>query len=186
MRDIQAASGERGEAPSFPPHAETEALSGPRSHSAESSTPGESTEAPAPTGGLMFVRCGTCNAALPSVPVALGDPADGLISHGCCPPCERLALAEVEAMQIPAVAYDGAVGEQDVEPDDDREDCGGCCDCGTCDLCAGDDVEVDGYHNDRDAGAKAFLTGLGLEALPGGIAVVLFIPWALLALAVGR
>ena len=51
----------------------------------------------APLAGVMFARCCVCNAALPSVLVAMDDPANGGISDGYCPPCGRRAQAEVEA-----------------------------------------------------------------------------------------
>ncbi len=50
-----------------------------------------------PPMGIMFRRCCACNAALPSLAVPAGDPADGMISHGYCEPCERRAQAEVES-----------------------------------------------------------------------------------------
>ena len=120
----------------------------------------------------MLVRCCVCGAGLTPVPVDVDDPTNGKTSHGYCGPCERQALAEVEAMQIPAV--------MDVEPDDDRDDCDDCCDC---DACCGDDVDV---PEREELGARSYLTGLGLWQLPDSFWVALFIPYALLALGGGR
>jgi hypothetical protein len=45
----------------------------------------------------MFVHCAKCGADCGTVPVSYGDPAEGMISHGLCGPCEREAWHEVEA-----------------------------------------------------------------------------------------
>lgn len=85
--------GERGEQLS-PRDGETEALNGPRSLSPESSVQGES-ETPAPTRGVMFVRCSVCKVELPSVPVAVGDDANGKWSDGLCAVHEAAMVREV-------------------------------------------------------------------------------------------
>lgn len=128
---------------------------------ARTGTP-ESSVAPAPARGIMFVRCCACSAQMPSVPVDLDDPANGQTSHGYCPPCERLVQAELEAMGPPEPPPEPIDGDGFV-PEHDPDGC-------ECPECCPDDSEED-------------LRGCGLDKVAG--LVVLLIPWALLAAQAG-
>lgn len=55
--------------------------------------------------GIMFVRCCRCTAQLPSVPVDINDPANGMTSHGYCEVCQREFLCEyMQAESLDAAA----------------------------------------------------------------------------------
>lgn len=77
------------------------------------SATGERPEAPCPAQGIMFGRCCVCGTQLESTPVALGDDANGGVSHGYCPPCQAEALKEVGDVrytdhddQLPSTLWD--------------------------------------------------------------------------------
>jgi hypothetical protein len=51
----------------------------------------------------MYVECCVCHTQLPSVEVAIDDPANGETSSGYCPKHEAEAMAAADAMQVPIV-----------------------------------------------------------------------------------
>ena len=51
--------------------------------------------APIPSRGILLAQCCICRKWLPSRPIDLGDPAEGMISHGYCESCAKKVMEEI-------------------------------------------------------------------------------------------